>query len=116
MNTIETIINTRSIRKYTDQQVPREILDQILEAGTHAANAGGGMNARFLHEGFVAAQVCGHGRAAHGAAGHEGGGDGEVKLVLRDASLELFGNMSVERGAHLPHLRLIIIRLLVAGP
>lgn len=31
-----------SIRKYTNQQVPREDLEQILEAGVYAPNAGGG--------------------------------------------------------------------------
>jgi nitroreductase len=39
---IDAIIATRSIRKYTERQVPRDVLDRILEAGTHAANAGGG--------------------------------------------------------------------------
>jgi nitroreductase len=38
---IDNIIETRSIRKYTQQQVPRAVLERILEAGTHAANAGG---------------------------------------------------------------------------
>ena len=40
---IETIMARRSIRKYTDQAVPRELLDKIAECGIYAANA---MNAQ----------------------------------------------------------------------
>lgn len=37
------LIKTRhSIRKYTDQQIQRADLEQILEAGNYAPNAGGG--------------------------------------------------------------------------
>ena len=41
MNTIEAIKDRRSIRKYKSDTVPREIVDQIVEAGTYAAS---GMN------------------------------------------------------------------------
>ena len=40
---IETIMSRRSIRKYTDQAVPRELLDKIAECGINAPN---GMNAQ----------------------------------------------------------------------
>jgi nitroreductase len=36
----DTILNHRSIRKYTMDPIPREILDYILEAGTRAATTG----------------------------------------------------------------------------
>ena len=32
----------RSIRKYQEKQVPRELVDKIVEAGLYAPNAGGG--------------------------------------------------------------------------
>ena len=38
---IRNLMNRRSIRKYEDRQIPDEPLDQILEAGIHAAS---GMN------------------------------------------------------------------------
>jgi nitroreductase len=41
VDVIDNIIETRSIRKYTQQQVPRDVFERILEAGSHAANAGG---------------------------------------------------------------------------
>ena len=40
---IETIMSRRSIRKYKDDVVPRELLDKIVECGIHAPN---GMNAQ----------------------------------------------------------------------
>ncbi len=40
---IETIMARRSIRKYTDKAVPRELLDKIAECGINAPN---GMNAQ----------------------------------------------------------------------
>lgn len=39
--TIESIISRRSIKKYTDQQVPLELIEQIVKAGTYAPS---GMN------------------------------------------------------------------------
>ena len=41
MELLEAIKNRRSIRKYTDKQIPREDLEKIIEAGTYASNAGG---------------------------------------------------------------------------
>lgn len=41
MNTIEAIKDRRSIRKYKSDAIPREIIEQIVEAGTYAAS---GMN------------------------------------------------------------------------
>ena len=38
---IETILKRRSVRKYTDQPVPRELLEQIVECGTYAATGMG---------------------------------------------------------------------------
>lgn len=40
---IETIMSRRSIRKYTEEAVPREMLDKIVECGINAPN---GMNAQ----------------------------------------------------------------------
>lgn len=41
--TLMDIIKARhSIRKYTDEQIKREDLEKILEAGNYAPNAGGG--------------------------------------------------------------------------
>ena len=42
MDTLELIKTRRSIRKYTDRQVPRKDVEKVLEAGIYAANAGGG--------------------------------------------------------------------------
>ena len=42
MDALELIKTRRSIRKYTDQQVSREDVEKVLEAGAYAANAGGG--------------------------------------------------------------------------
>ncbi len=43
------IIKTRhSIRKYTSQQISREDLDKILEAGNYAPNAGGGQRSMMV--------------------------------------------------------------------
>ena len=40
--TLMDIIKARhSIRKYTDEQIKREDLEKILEAGNYAPNAGG---------------------------------------------------------------------------
>lgn len=42
MNEImKALLERRSVKKYQDKQVPAEILDQILEAGTYAANGMG---------------------------------------------------------------------------
>ena len=35
--TIKNMIERRSIRKYTSEPVPQEIIDEIVEAGTYAA-------------------------------------------------------------------------------
>ncbi|MBQ3089893.1 MAG: nitroreductase [Oscillospiraceae bacterium] len=41
MNAMEAMLSRRSIRKYKDIMVPRELLDRILEAGTYAATGRG---------------------------------------------------------------------------
>ena len=41
MDAMENLLNRRSCRKYTEKQVPDELLDKVLEAGTFAAS---GMN------------------------------------------------------------------------
>ncbi|MDO4510531.1 MAG: nitroreductase family protein [Bacteroidales bacterium] len=38
----------RSIRRYTGEQVPEDLLQKILEAGAYAPNAGGGQRSRFV--------------------------------------------------------------------
>lgn len=42
MNTLDLMRHRRSIRKYQDRQVPRELLEMVLEAGGCAPSAGGG--------------------------------------------------------------------------
>ena len=43
------IIKARhSIRKYTEEQIPRKALEQILEAGNYAPNAGGGQRSMLV--------------------------------------------------------------------
>ncbi len=39
---LELIKTRRSIRRYTERQVPREDVEKVVEAGLWAANAGGG--------------------------------------------------------------------------
>ena len=48
MDTLELMKYRRSIRRYTDRQVPEEDLLKILEAGAYAPNAGGGQRSRFV--------------------------------------------------------------------
>lgn len=48
MDLLELIKYRRSIRRYTDQQVPEADLLKILEAGAYAPNAGGGQRSRFV--------------------------------------------------------------------
>ncbi len=43
MDAMQNLLQRRSVRKYTDQQVPGELLDQVLEAGIYAAS---GMNSQ----------------------------------------------------------------------
>ena len=38
---IQTILNRRSCKQYLDRPVPEELLDQVLLAGTYAANGRG---------------------------------------------------------------------------
>lgn len=54
------IIKARhSIRKYTDEQISREDLEKILEAGNYAPNAGGGQRSMMvaIHNKELAAHV-----------------------------------------------------------
>lgn len=47
--TLMDIIKARhSIRKYTDEQIKREDLEKILEAGNYAPNAGGGQRSMMV--------------------------------------------------------------------
>jgi len=48
MNVFETIATRRSIRKYTAQDIPMEILGIILDAGRYAPSAGNVQNWRFV--------------------------------------------------------------------
>ena len=41
MELLDIIKKRRSIRKYTDEQIPKEHLEKIIEAGLNAPNAGG---------------------------------------------------------------------------
>lgn len=42
MSALDLMKRRRSIRKYQDKPVPRELLETVLEAGSYAPNAGGG--------------------------------------------------------------------------
>ena len=59
MTLSEIIQGRRSIRKYTNQQISREDLEAIIEAGTYAPNAGGGQRAVIvgIHNAALAAGV-----------------------------------------------------------
>lgn len=48
MDLLTQIKNRRSIRKYQDRQIPREVLEKIIEAGTYASNAGGGQRSMIV--------------------------------------------------------------------
>ena len=48
MALMEIIKARHSIRKYTEEQIPREALEQILEAGNYAPNAGGGQRSMLV--------------------------------------------------------------------
>ena len=39
MNALENMMNRHSIRAFTEQAVPREVLEQLVEMGTHAPSA-----------------------------------------------------------------------------
>lgn len=45
---MDLIKQRHSIRKYTDQQISREDLETILEAGNYAPNAGGGQRSMMV--------------------------------------------------------------------
>ena len=48
MELMDVIHARRSIRRYRDEQLSREVLERILEAGTWAANAGGGQRSMIV--------------------------------------------------------------------
>lgn len=48
MELMELIKSRHSIRKYTDEQISREELEKILEAGNYAPNAGGGQRSMMV--------------------------------------------------------------------
>jgi len=48
MDLLEIIRKRRSIRKYQDKKVPREILDKIIDAGLYAPSAGGGQRSKIV--------------------------------------------------------------------
>ena len=45
---MEVLLHRRSVRSYTNETVPREILDKILEAGTYAPTGGGRQKVRIV--------------------------------------------------------------------
>lgn len=48
MNLIDIIKSRHSIRKYTDEQISRDDLEKILEAGNNAPNSGGGQRSMMV--------------------------------------------------------------------
>ena len=45
---MQAIFNRRSIRKYTDEKVPEELIEQLLRAGMAAPSAGNGQPWHFI--------------------------------------------------------------------
>lgn len=45
---MEVLLHRRSVRRYTNERVPREILGKILEAGTYAPTGGGRQKVRIV--------------------------------------------------------------------
>ena len=48
MDLLELMKERRSVRKYLDKQVPRDLVDKIVEAGLYAPNAGGGQRSMIV--------------------------------------------------------------------
>lgn len=48
MDAIECLLNRRSVKKYKPDQVPEEVLSQILACGTYAANGRGAQAAKMV--------------------------------------------------------------------
>lgn len=48
MNFFELVKFRRSIRKYDDRQIPKVVLERIIEAGSYAPNAGGGQRSMIV--------------------------------------------------------------------
>ena len=42
MDIFDLMRSRRSIRKYQKRQIPRELVEKVLEVGSYAPNAGGG--------------------------------------------------------------------------
>ena len=59
MDLLELMKKRRSIRKYKAKQVPRDIVDKIVEAGLYAPNAGGGQRSMIvtLHNAQLTAKL-----------------------------------------------------------
>lgn len=59
MDLLEIMKERRSIRKYQDKQVPRELVDKIVEAGLSAPSAGGGQRSMIvtLHNAELTARL-----------------------------------------------------------
>lgn len=59
MHMLETIKGCRSVRKYTSEQIAREDLERIVEAGIYSANAGGAQRSMVvaLHDAALAEKV-----------------------------------------------------------
>lgn len=50
---MDIIKSRHSIRKYTGEQIRRDDLEKILEAGNYAPNAGGGQRSMMLRQLYV---------------------------------------------------------------
>lgn len=48
MNAMECLLTRRSVRSYEEKQVPRELLDKVLEAGVYAPSAMGRQSAVYV--------------------------------------------------------------------
>ena len=48
MEVIECLLSRRSVKKYKPDQVPEDVLDQILKCGTYAANGRGAQSAKMV--------------------------------------------------------------------
>lgn len=90
MELMDIIKSRHSIRKYTDEQISREALEKILEAGNFAPNAGGGQRSMMVavHDQRLAEHL-GKMNMAHFDRSHLAGGyvSKEQPSVIDDSTI-----------------------------
>jgi nitroreductase len=92
MNTLDAILTRRSIRKFQDKQIPKDIIKEILEAAMYAPSA---MNEQSWH--FIV--IDDKNKLNEISTFHPGGGMCKTSpvamLVCFDTKLEKYKNMSI---------------------